>query len=85
MFQWKDLKLLVTPSARLLEDHILNQMSSIEGGIADKIEDYIERSHEVGKRLERMYQCVTDFTQSQSSQIKLQDLLSNHIVEVKSE
>ena len=68
-----------------MEDHILNQMSSIEGGIADKIEDYIERSHEVGKRLERMYQCVTDFTQSQSSQIKLQDLLSNHIVEVKSE
>ena len=60
-------------------------MSSIEGGIADKIEGYIERSHEVGKRLERMYQCVTDFTQSQSSQIKLQDLLSNHIVEVKSE
>ena len=28
---WRELKLLVTPSAHLLEDHILNQMSSIEG------------------------------------------------------
>ena len=55
-------------------------MSSIEGGIADKTEDHIERSHQVGKRLKRIYQCVTDCTQSQTSQIKLQDLLSNPIV-----
>ena len=40
---WRDLKLSVTPSAPLLEDHISNQMSSIEGGIGDKIEDHIER------------------------------------------
>ena len=46
-------------------------MRSIEG---DKSGDHIERIQQVGKRLERRYQCVTDLTQSQTSQIKLQDL-----------
>ena len=82
---WRELKLPVTPSAHLLEDHILNQMSSIEGGIADKTKDCVERSHQVGKGLERRYQCVADFIQSQTSQINVQDLLSNPIVEMKSE
>ena len=82
---WRELKLQVTPSDYLLEDHILNQMSSVEGGIANNTEDHIEKSHQVGKRLERIYQCVTDFTQSQTSQIKVQYLLSNPIVETKSE
>ena len=63
----------------------MNQISSIEGGIADKTEYRIERSHQVGKRIERRYQYVTDFTPSQTSQIKLQDILFNHIVEMKSE
>ena len=57
-------------------------MRSIEG---DKSGDHIERIQQVGKRLERRYQCVTDLTQSQTSQIKLQDLWSNLIVEMKSE
>ena len=82
---WRELKLQVTPSDYLLEDHILNQMSSVEGDIADNTEDHIDKSHQVGKGLERIYQCVTDFTQSQTSQIKLQYLLSNPIVETKAE
>ena len=60
----RELKLSVIPFTHLLEDHILNQMISIERGIADKTEDHIERSHQVGKRLERRYQCVADFAQS---------------------
>ena len=50
MLLQRDLKLPVTLSAHLLEDHILNQMSSIEGDIADKTEDQIESSNQVGKR-----------------------------------
>ena len=49
---WKELKLLVTPLAYLLEDYILTQMNSIDGDIADKTEDHIERRHQVGKRFE---------------------------------
>ena len=60
-------------------------MISLNGGIVDKTKDHIERSHQVGKCLEWRYQCVTDFTQSQHSKIRLQDLLSNPIVEIKSE
>ena len=45
IFLWREFKLPVTPSAHLLEDHILNQMSSIEGDIGDKTEFHIERSH----------------------------------------
>ena len=84
-FYWRDLKLPVTPSSRLSKDYIMNQMGSIVGGIADKIEYHIERSHQVGKRLERKCQCVTAFAQSQTSQIKAHDLLSNPIVEIKLE
>ena len=60
-------------------------MNSIDGDIANKTEDHIERSHQNGKRFEQRYKCVTDFTQSQTSQIMLHDLSSNSIVEIKSE
>ena len=68
---WRDLKLPVSSSACLFEGHILNQISSIEGGIANKAEDRIELWYQIDKRLERKYKGVTDFTQSQTSQIKL--------------
>ena len=61
---WRELKLPVISSNHLLEDYILNQMSSIEGGIADKTKDHIESIHQVGERLEGRYQYITDFTQS---------------------
>ena len=85
MILWRELKVLLTTSAHLLEDNILTQMNSIDGGIADKTEDHIERSHQVGKHFEQRYTCVTDFTQLQTSQIKLQDLLFNLMVKVKLE
>ena len=50
-----------------------------------KIERHIERSHHFVKRLKKRYQGVTYVIQSQISQNRLQDLLSNPIVEVKSE
>ena len=39
-------------------------MISLDDGIAIKTEDHIKRTHHVNKRLERIYQCVTDITQS---------------------
>ena len=82
---WRDLKLQVTPSPYLFEDDTLNQMSSIEDDIADKTVDHIELSCQIGKCLERRYKGIIDFTQSQTLQIKLQDLISTPIVEMKSE
>ena len=45
MLLWRELKLLVTPSTHLFEDHIVYQMENIVGALADKSEDYIERAH----------------------------------------
>ena len=60
-------------------------MSSIEDDIADKTVDHIELSCQIGKCLERRYKGIIDFTQSQTLQIKLKDLISTPIVEMKSE
>ena len=68
---WRELKIPVASSVHLLEDHIFNQMITIKGGISDKSEDHIDRSHKVGKRFDQRYKCVTGFTQSQNLQIKL--------------
>ena len=60
-------------------------MSSVKADIADKTKDHIELSHQIGKRFERRYKGVTDLAQSKTSQTKLQDILSNPIIEMKSE
>ena len=62
MLLLRDLKLPVTQYAHLFKDPILNQINSIEGGIADKTEDHIELSNQIGKHLEIKYKGVTDFT-----------------------
>ena len=46
MSLWRKLKIPVTPSAHLFEDHIVYQMENIVGGLADKSEDHIERAHQ---------------------------------------
>ena len=67
IFLLRESKLPVTPSANLLEDRILNQMGTIEGCIADKTEDHVEISYQVGKLLKKkisMYYwfcTITDF------------------------
>ena len=45
-------------------------MKNIVGGLADKSEDHIEGSHQDGKHSERRYCGLTNFKQSQISQIK---------------
>ena len=85
MLLWRELKLPVTPSAHLFEEHIVYQMEDIVSGLADKSEDHIERDHQDGKRSERKYCGVTNFQQSQISQLKCNDLITNRIVKLKSE
>ena len=46
MVLWRELKLHVTPSARLFEDQIVYQMKNMVGGLADKSEDYFERYYQ---------------------------------------
>ena len=84
MLLWRKLKILVTPSAYLFEEHIVYQMKHIVGELADKSEDHIERAHQDGKLSERKYCGVINFQQSQISQLKCYDLMTNPIVILKS-
>ena len=81
MALWREWKIPIILSAHLLKDYIISSTITLDGRIADKIEYHIERIHEDNKRFERVYQCVTDFTQSKTSQMRLQDKLSNSIIE----
>ena len=77
MVLWRELKLPVTPSAHLFEEHIVYQMEDIVSGLADKSEDHIERDHQDGKRSERIYYGLTNFKQSHVSQLKNNDTMTN--------
>ena len=82
---WRELKLSVTLSTHLFEDHVFYQIENIIGGLADKSEDPIERTHQDGKRSERIYCGLTNFKQSQVSQLKHNDITTNPQIKVKSE
>ena len=84
ILMWRKLKISVTSSAHLFEDHIVYQMKDIVGGLVDKSEDHIERAHQDGKRSEIKFCGVTNFQQSQISQLKCNDLITNPIVILKS-
>ena len=84
MLLWRKLKIPVIPSAHLFEDHIVYQMENIVGSLADKSEDHIERIHQDSKRSERIYCEVTNFKQSQVSQLKNNDMMTNPLVTLKS-
>ena len=85
MLLWRELKLPVISSARLFEDHIVYQMRNIVEGLADKSEDHTERAHQDGKRSERIYCGLINFKQSQVSQLKNNDMMTNPQVKLKSE
>ena len=55
MLMWRELKILIIPSARLFEVHIVCQMENIVGGLADKSEDHIEGAYQDGKRIKLIY------------------------------
>ena len=50
-------------------------MKHIVGSLADKSEYYIKRSHQNGKRSERIYCELTRFQQFQISQLKNNDMM----------
>ena len=58
-------------------------MENIVGGLANKSKDHIERAHQDGKRSERKYCGVTNFQQSQISQLKCNNLITNRFVKLK--
>ena len=86
MLLWRKFKIAVIPSANSFEDHIVYQIKKILMVVwLIKGKDHIERFHQDGKRSERKYCGVTNFQQSQISQLKCNDLITNRIVKLKSQ
>ena len=50
---WKELDLNVTQKMHILICHTLEQVVRF-GGIADKVEDFIEKAHQIGKKLNHL-------------------------------
>ena len=50
---WAKMELSVTPKAHILFDHAVDQYVAF-GGIADKVEDFVEKAHQHGKRLDAL-------------------------------
>ena len=50
---WHELDLSVTPKMHILITHTIAQVICF-GGIADKVEDFVEKSHQVGKKMDHL-------------------------------
>jgi hypothetical protein len=54
----KDLQCTITPKVHLMLEHVEWQMVNIEGGLGDKMEDWVKRLHQTGKRQRLRYRTV---------------------------
>ena len=50
---WRELDLNITPKAHILFVHAVEQVRRF-GGIADLVEDFIEKAHQTGKKLDHL-------------------------------
>ena len=50
---WHNMNLNVTPKAHILFDHTMTQVHLL-GGIADLAEDFVEKAHQTGKKLDHL-------------------------------
>ena len=80
-----ELNLLVTPSDHLLKDHIFIKWKILWVGLTDISKDHIERHHQNSKRSEKIDCGLKKFQQSQISQLKNNDMMTNSKVKLKSE
>ena len=58
VIQHVNLRLTITLKVHLMFKHVRWQMDNIKGGLGDKMEDWIKKSHQVGKQQRARY-CTT--------------------------
>ena len=81
---WRQLDLNITPKMHILTYHTIEQVIRF-GGIADKVEDFIEKSHQIGKRLDHLVARMNSqsFRQQELVKIRRQWLTTNPSVSKK--
>ena len=78
---WRELDLNITPKAHILFVHAVEQVRRF-GGIADLVEDFIEKAHQTGKQLDHLAarMCSQGFRQQELVKIRRQWLQSDPLV-----
>ena len=78
---WLELDLNITPKMHILTTHTLDQVIRF-GGIADKVEDFVEKAHQLGKKLDHLVARMNSrcFRQKELVKIRRQWLSSNPLV-----
>ena len=78
---WKKLDLNITPKMHILTCHTLDQVIMF-GGIADKVEDFVEKAHQIGKKLDHLVSRMSSqsFRQQELVKIRRQWLTSDPLV-----
>ena len=86
---WEDIELKQGPKLHILFDHAIDQVEFFKG-IADLVEDFVEKFHQVGKRLDYLVARMStqSFRQQELVKIRRQwlsshPLLNNQISAVK--
>ena len=69
---WRKAELSVTVKAHILFKHVVDQVKQF-GGIADKVEDFVEKAHQVGRNLDELTKRMgTSFQKKQETQLNRQ-------------
>lgn len=56
----KDMGLSITPKAHVMHHHAVDQMRQLQGGVADKIEDWVELHHQIDHRRDERFKRMSD-------------------------
>ena len=79
---WREMEINITPKAHILFVHAVPQFEALDG-IADKVEDFVEKAHQEGKKLDHLTGRMNSncYKQQQLLQLKTMWIGKNTIIE----
>ena len=80
---WRNLNLSITPKAHILFVHAIDQFETL-GGIAELVEDFIEKSHQEGKRLDSLTSRMSQHCYRQQQLHQIMKLWTLHHPKIES-
>ena len=79
---WREIKISITPKAHVMFVHTLEQVIDFDG-IADKVEDYVEKAHQIGNKLNHFTSRLKTKQYSHKQDIQIKRMLLHQDNDVK--
>ena len=79
---WREIKISITPKAHVMFLHTLEQVIDFDG-IADKVEDYVEKAHQIGNKLNHFTSRLKTKLYSHKQDIQIRRMLLHQDNDVK--